>query len=1313
MSSKKHKTDSKPRPSIGLLLQDLQFPLHFGAVEGAREHDANLFCFLGDMAKSADPALKQNNIAFSLANPKRLDALALWGASGAGVGINLDQAEMNDFIQQYTPRPVVNYERKIDGVPVILTDVYQGVREAIRHLIEIHHCQRIALIWGPAGHFETEERVRAYRDTLIEYNLPVDPKLISEPVQWGVEGGVLAINSLLHGETANLERGLIPGVDFDAIFTTDGRQAVAVVNELHRQGIQVPDDVAIIGFDERDESRLTSPPLTTVNKPFAEIGKQLIELAIDAANGKTIPEETHNLTQIIIRQSCGCVDPAILQASLDKTQASQEKFDIIINTRRGNFIDEIINGMQAAVLTSDASRIRTMVESFVKELEGESTGGFTRALNDFLYHEMSDITDHVQHSEQFAEGEDKYQRPLYDNGTFDGSTWQNMVSAMQWRMLPYLDGKKRVQADALWNQARIAIGASAQRLQAYQAFLADQKAQILREIEANLSIAFNQEALSNVLATGLPRLGIPSCYLSLYENPSPYEYPQPAPEWSRLVLAYTEKGRISLPEDGVRFHTHLLVPDGMLPQDRQASYFIFPLYFGEEQQGFILLEIGPQESAIYNVLKSQIASALHGASLVKRIEERAIRLQAAAEVSRASSSILNPDELIHQVVELIRERFNLYYVGLFLLDEDERYALLRAGTGDPGKQMVSQGHRLEVGSNSMIGWCIANQKARIALDVGNEPVRFENPLLPATRSELALPLLARGVAIGAVTVQSEQEAAFSESDVAILQSMADQLANAIENTRLLMARQQAEDALRESELLYTSLVENMNFNVFRKDLEGRYTYANDAFCNVMNTSLVKLLGKTDYDFSPKEIADKYRSDDMKVKETGKPLEIIEEHVLTENIETTSSETEATDTSEVRSGVRYIQTLKAPVRNTRGDIIGIQGAFWDVSDQRKTEKEMERRAVQLQTTSEISKAASSLLDVNELTQQAVDLIHDRFGLYYVGLFLIDQSGEWTTEAGRWVVLRAGTGEAGQKMISQGHKLEIGGTSMIGWCTANNSPRITLDTRKETDENIRRFKNPLLPETQSEMALPLSSRGQVLGALSIQSTQRNAFTNEDITILQSMADQLANAIANASLYEQTQTALREMESIYRRYLVRGWSEYSQTRSASGYRRSEKGVTPLGADLLPEVEQAMLESRPATLKTTGEAEPTLVVPIKLRDFPIGAIGLKANEEQRQWSEDDISLIEILSEQFALAAENIRLLEETQRRAEREHLVSEITTRLRTSNDPQTILQTAASELRRALNAKSARVLIESIEQLAARREMDKQVADERGEK
>jgi GAF domain-containing protein len=135
-------------------------------------------------------------------------------------------------------------------------------------------------------------------------------------------------------------------------------------------------------------------------------------------------------------------------------------------------------------------------------------------------------------------------------------------------------------------------------------------------------------------------------------------------------------------------------------------------------------------------------------------------------------------------VNLIRDRFDFYYVGLFLLDETGRWAVLWAGTGQPGRQMLKQGHKLEVGGTSMVGWCTANAQARIALDVGEETVRFDNPLLPETRSEMALPLISRGRVIGALTVQSTEAQAFSEEDIAVLQTMADQIANAIENARL-------------------------------------------------------------------------------------------------------------------------------------------------------------------------------------------------------------------------------------------------------------------------------------------------------------------------------------------------------------------------------------------------------------------------------------------------------------------------------------------------------------------------------------------------
>ena len=163
---------------------------------------------------------------------------------------------------------------------------------------------------------------------------------------------------------------------------------------------------------------------------------------------------------------------------------------------------------------------------------------------------------------------------------------------------------------------------------------------------------------------------------------------------------------------------------------------------------------------------------------------RGTQLVAAAEVSKSAITILDPEELISQTVNQIQQRFDFYYVGLFLVNEAGKYAVLHAGSGEPGRKMLEAGHRLAAGGRSMIGQCVAQAEARIALDVGQEAVRFNNPLLPETRSEMALPLISRGECIGALTVQSNKEAAFSPGDVAILQMMADQLAIAITNARL-------------------------------------------------------------------------------------------------------------------------------------------------------------------------------------------------------------------------------------------------------------------------------------------------------------------------------------------------------------------------------------------------------------------------------------------------------------------------------------------------------------------------------------------------
>ncbi len=174
--------------------------------------------------------------------------------------------------------------------------------------------------------------------------------------------------------------------------------------------------------------------------------------------------------------------------------------------------------------------------------------------------------------------------------------------------------------------------------------------------------------------------------------------------------------------------------------------------------------------------------------LIGVMTKRTIQLQTAAEVSHAASSILDINVLLPNVVELIRNHFDYYYVGIFLVDESKSWAILRAATGEMGREMILNGHRLGVGDSSMIGWCILHGQARIALDVGVDAIRFKNPYLPLTRSEMALPLITHSGVIGAMTIQSTVPAAFSSVDITALQTMADQVANAIENAQLFTER---------------------------------------------------------------------------------------------------------------------------------------------------------------------------------------------------------------------------------------------------------------------------------------------------------------------------------------------------------------------------------------------------------------------------------------------------------------------------------------------------------------------------------------------
>ena len=275
--------------------------------------------------------------------------------------------------------------------------------------------------------------------------------------------------------------------------------------------------------------------------------------------------------------------------------------------------------------------------------------------------------------------------------------------------------------------------------------------------------------------------------------------------------------------------------------------------------------------------------------------------------------------------------------------------------------------------------------------------------------------------------------------------------------------------------------------------------------------------------------------------------------------------------------------------------------------------LRRRADQLETSAEIAHAATSLLDPDLVVTQVVEMIRERFDFYYVGLYLTD-------DVGRHAVLRQGTGEAGRVMKERGHRLEIGTTSLVGGACAHKQARIALDV----GQDAVRFANPLLPDTRSEMALPLRVGERVVGALDVQSIQKAAFDENDIAVLQGMADQIATGLENARLFQETQRALKERDLSNKLLARQGWIDYLET-AQGGVRTAE--FLQVGA------------SSPAS----QDASNTLNIPLEISDLPVGTLVME-RQSNTPWQEEEVQAIRTIAQQAMLSADNARLVEQTQ---------------------------------------------------------------------
>lgn len=605
MINKKGTNSTYGLPTIGFIgSSGFQF-FHLawlGIAEVARENNINAINFVGQYLQDTRDFNAQANIIYEMVDNEQLDGLII-----QNINCNLlNDDETQKFYDRYKPLPIVSLGRKpMKGViSCIGSTGYSGMYELFVHLVKIHGYRRIGFIKGISNYAPHEERYKAYVDVLAEYNLPFEQARVVVPrnivelekSRWGN----VAICRLLDEQNA----------DIDVLVTNDDGYVPEILSELEKRGIRVPEDIALACFGDCEMNYCQNPPLTAVPVPIYEMGRQSALTLLAALEGKKGIDRKIDVpsNQLIVRQSCGCLEANLTQVVAGKLKRKDilKSFKANVNRYRKTIISEIIHAAGNSVNGLNSNWAEKLLDNFITDItkakDKVKTNLFLSILNKILHEALS------------------------ARGNID--EWSQVLTTMRRQLLPCFtinnsDTIIRNRAENLWMQSQVMVGNINLWKQANKKLHADQQKQISDDINISLATAFELYCLVDILAKNLPRLGILQGYLSLYENPGAYKYPQSAPEWSRLVMSYdknrpVESLRQGLGASGHRFLTRKLLPENVLPQQRTYTLVVLGLYFHKKQIGTLILQGDHKDIYLYDSLRAQISSALEVSLLMKQ-----------------------------------------------------------------------------------------------------------------------------------------------------------------------------------------------------------------------------------------------------------------------------------------------------------------------------------------------------------------------------------------------------------------------------------------------------------------------------------------------------------------------------------------------------------------------------------------------------------------------------------------------------------------------------------------------------------------------
>ncbi len=782
-------TSSTKRKTIGVFASQVgrAWGAEFlaGINDAGAENDVNVVHFIGGTLKLyVQP--KPSFGFYDLARPDQFDGLIITGDAAFGSSAE----ELKKFRALYSDIPIVTQSVDLEGAAMFIPDNTEGMRSLVRHLIEEHGYKRIAFVRGIRGQIDAEQRFQAYKDELKAHGIRFDERLVVDG-DYSPETGREAVSVLLDARE----------IRFQALAAANDRMAFGALEALQQRGIRVPDDMAVVGFDDLREAQSTGVPLTTVRQSFYTAGKQAFEALIKRINGDTIQKVTLTPVQLLIRWSCGCLPENVKQAAVAPREVAKTGK---LENKREAALRALLNA--AGVTDGDASY------PLFRESFGQTWDAFLMTLN-----ERSTSDEFLKAINAMVE--------LMQKNSLAPTVWHNVLSVMRRYALGGINGStKMLLAENLFQQARLLAGELSQRAQAYRRLMLEQQETILQGFSFSMAPVMTMDGLGTAITEHFPAMGIERWYVMFYSDATsaPQSVSSAPPENYNLLFQY-ENGNFYIPAQRTFVGTGQLVPRGKTPQARRYTAVLMPLTLAGNRFGFMWAEMGPRDWEVYVRVRNLASSALlrvmlsrqkekaqHEVErLLKEAHDRATELSIAKEWSeqtaaenaklysseqarrraaealtmalRQISSLANVADVPGQIVKQLSNVVPHERSALFL-DEVNGVQLV-AHHGFPEGAPIEE-LNYNINGTSILHFIAKQTEPMQVNDIQQTRGWGQSQWLPKDRSVLSVPLHSKNKFIGMLTLTRSEPSAFNHDDVLLVSTFALQAAIALENAKL-------------------------------------------------------------------------------------------------------------------------------------------------------------------------------------------------------------------------------------------------------------------------------------------------------------------------------------------------------------------------------------------------------------------------------------------------------------------------------------------------------------------------------------------------